>query len=137
MSNQRGVSVIRLFLLSVSLMCLCACPVGTTDGLRSRAVQFYSNMYSGQSMQEREWLTDEALSNRLIASYGGLSAAARDCSKEAQRNQGLKSVEILGVEKKDGLFLVEVSIIFMNNVTSTATDAWVLQNDKWKITYNP
>ena len=116
---------------------LCLFLIGCSDGVSDRAKEFFLNAYTGKPMQAEEWLTKDARSAQLFNAFGGLEALIRDCAAETERNQGLKSVNVLKIKHEGKVFLVEVEIVFNNNQKVNGEDAWIQENGKWKITDKP
>jgi len=122
--------VILTFLVAI---CLCACMAGPS----SRAKEFMENVYSGKTMQAEDWIAADTRSSRLFNIYGGIDALIKDNYAEALRNQGLKSVKVLSVNRQHAVYKVNFAIIFNNGVVTDCHETWVLEDGKWKITFNP
>jgi len=112
--------------------CLAAC-MGNPS---SRAKEFMENIYSGKTLQVEDWIAEDTRSSRLFNIYGGIDALIKDTYDEASRNQGLKSVKVLNVNRRHSAYTVNVAVIFNNGVVSNCHETWVLEDGKWKITFN-
>jgi hypothetical protein len=121
-------NIISLLLLGIYL---CGCSTSPVDHSR----EFMKNAYSGKTMRAEEWLTGEARSQRLFNTFGGLDALVKDSYAEATRNQGLKSVTVLSVNKHDDIYTIETEVVFNNKVTSNSKEDWIMEDGKWKIKF--
>ncbi len=121
--------VILAFLVAT---CLYAC-MGNPSG---RAKEFMENVYSGKSMQAEDWIAAGTRDSRLFNIYGGINAFIKDNYAEAQRNQGLRSVNVLNVSRQHSEYTVNFAVMFNNGVVSNGHETWVFEDGKWKITFN-
>jgi len=94
------------------------------------------NVYSGKAMQAEDWIAADTRSSRLFNMYGGIDAFIKDNHAEALRNQGLKSVKVVDVIKRQSVYAVNFAITFNNGVVSNCHETWVPEEGKWKITFN-
>ncbi len=94
------------------------------------------NVYSGKSMQAEDWIAADTRDSRMFNLYGGIDAFIKDNYAEALRNQGLKSVKVLNVSKQHTEYTVNAAVMFNNGVVSNCHETWVLEDGKWKITFN-
>jgi hypothetical protein len=134
-------------LLLLSVLSSCATAVRETGFVRnewstqgdpsSRAKEFMENVYSGKTMQVEDWIAADTRSSRLFNIYGGIDALVKNNYAEALRNQGFKSVNVLNVNKQQhNGYTVNLIVIFNNGVVSNCHETWVLEDRKWKITFN-
>jgi hypothetical protein len=121
--------VILTFLVAT---CLAAC-MGNPS---SRAKEFMESVYSGKAMRAEDWIAADTRSSRLFNKYGGIDTFIKDNYAEALRNQGLKSVKVLNVNRQHTVYTVNFAVIFNNGVVSNCHETWVLEDGKWKITFN-
>jgi hypothetical protein len=121
-----------IILTFLAATCLYAC-MGDPS---IRAKEFMENVYSGKTMQVEDWIAADARYSRLFTIYGGIDALVKDNYAEALRNQGLKSVKVLNVKRQHSVYTVNFAVIFNNGVVSNCHETWVLEDGKWKITFN-
>lgn len=122
----------NIILTFLAATCLYACMSNPS----SRAKEFMENIYSGKMMQTEDWIAADTRSSRLFNIYGGIDALVKDNYAEALRNQGLKSVKVMSVNRQHSFYTVNFAVIFNNGVVSNGHETWVLEDGKWKITFN-
>jgi len=137
---------ILTLLLLLFVLSSCATAVRETGFVRnewstqgdpsSRAKEFMENVYSGKTMQVEDWIAADTRSSRLFNMYGGIDALVKDNYAEALRNQGFKSVKVLNVNRQHNDYTVDFVVFFNNGVVSNCHETWVLEDGKWKITFN-
>ena len=83
--------------------------------MTDRAVRFVLNLYTGVSMQSRDWLTAEANQNETFRSRGGLAAIVRQSTAYAHQYGGVSGLHIDGVQALGGTERVVIRVSFRDD----------------------
>jgi hypothetical protein len=107
------------------------------DNLAERVKEYYTNINSGKSMEENDWISKKARGTRMWQVLGGLSARVKGITAEAQQHSGLKSVQVLKTSKKGKQFSMSVEITYNDNSKHEESEYWIKEDGKWKLTLPP
>lgn len=80
-----------------------------------RAVEFIRNVYSGQTMAAKEWLTEEARNAPMFGAFGGLDAMVKQSTEQAKKFGGLKAVTVRDVKQEGDTYNVVIVVTFVQD----------------------
>jgi hypothetical protein len=112
-----------------------------------RTIQFLTNVHTGISMNDAEWLSSEARSHGKISAHGGLTRLVDQTTSFAKEFNGVKSIVILDVSEKGKARLIRARVQFFDEKRRNKSPAaaergdmiWTFlatqEDGKWKLQF--
>jgi hypothetical protein len=99
---------------------LTGCAAALNEDPAARALQFLTNVHTGKSMNEEEWLTKEVRSAEVFRAHGGLEAMVKQSTAHARRYGGLESVQVVQCTTTGDTVDIQVRVLFKEMPAASA-----------------